>query len=69
MEILLIKLGRESFKRGSATGRRYRERSWKIYIGVAQQNFGSVYTDLLINNLHHVVDDVSHPLLQLLPFS
>ena len=31
-------------------------------IGVSRQGFGSVYIDLLIKNLHHVVDDVSHPL-------
>ena len=31
-------------------------------IGVLWQDFGSVYTDLLIKKLHHVVDDVSHPL-------
>ena len=31
-------------------------------IGVSRQDFGSVYTDLLIKNLHHVVDYVSHPL-------
>ena len=31
-------------------------------IGVLRQDFGSVYTSLLIKKLHHVVDDVSHPL-------
>ena len=31
-------------------------------IGVSRQDFGSVYTDLLIKKLHHVVDDASHPL-------
>ena len=31
-------------------------------IGVSQQDFGSVYTDLLIKKLQNVVDDVSHPL-------
>ena len=31
-------------------------------IGVSRQDFGSVYTDLLIKKLHHVMDDVSHPL-------
>ena len=31
-------------------------------VGVSRQDFGSVYTDLLIKKLHHVVDDVSHPL-------
>ena len=35
-------------------------------IGVSRQDFGSVYTDLLIKKLHHVVDDVSHPLHDLL---
>ena len=31
-------------------------------IGVSRQDFGSVYTDLLIKKLHHVLDDESHPL-------
>ena len=30
-------------------------------IGVSQQDFGPVYTDLLMKKLHRVVDDVSHP--------
>ena len=31
-------------------------------IGVSRQDFGSVYTDLLVKKLHHVMDDTSHPL-------
>ena len=31
-------------------------------IGLSQQDFGSVYTDLLIKKLYHVLDVVSHPL-------
>ena len=31
-------------------------------IGFPQQDFGIMYTDLLIKKLHHVLDDVSHPL-------
>ena len=31
-------------------------------VGMSWQDFGSVYTDLLIKKLHHVLDDVSHPL-------
>ena len=31
-------------------------------IGVSWQDFGSVYTDLLIKKFHHALDDVSHPL-------
>ena len=31
-------------------------------LGVSREDFGSVYTDLLIKKLHHVEDDVSHPL-------
>ena len=31
-------------------------------IGVSWQDFGSVYTDLLIKKLHDVLDDESHPL-------
>ena len=31
-------------------------------LDVSRQDFGSVYTDLLINKLPHVVDDVSNPL-------
>ena len=30
-------------------------------IGVSRQDFESVYTDLLIKRLHHVLDNVSHP--------
>ena len=31
-------------------------------IGVLQQDFGSVYTDMLIKKLCHVMDDMSHQL-------
>ena len=55
MEILLTLLEREW--RGD---REQVERIVKVagrIIGVSRQDFGSVYTDLLMKKLHHVLDD------------
>ena len=54
-------LGSECFKRDREWLKRIVKEAEKI-IGVSRQDFGSVYTNLLIKKLHHVVDGASHPL-------
>ena len=56
-------VGEGMLQKGIAKG--YMERIVKEagkIIGVLWQDLGSVFTDLLIKKLHHIVHDVSHPL-------